>query len=457
MTIYWSGSNNEKIHTFVTTDGENWTRGDDIPLPEQGAANFGIAPVDEAGNYLFINGNNSPPRYIKRDGTVLCTFEAPHPAGTSINYFEIKVPGDNLRRFIGITDAQNTGTHVIELLGEPGDHLCSDFKELEAPTEMYLTHANPNGTGLAVYNSIDNMLIELVTNNGISAYSFDVVVPDAIKDIPMILEMTEGFESTPLNEIPEGWLTFADSVEAGDPTPSWRVSAFNPFEGEKNAYMPNYNSQSRCWLVTPAISLETDKKYFTFMAKDEWNSPDNDFGSSLNILVSTKSQSDPQDFVLLESYPESDFYDSWKKKSIDLSAFEGEYVYLAFMVKNFGDPNNPDAGGDNWQIDNVMLTDTLTAIAENSNQLPVRYELSQNYPNPFNPTTRINVALPKAEKVEIAVFNTLGQKVRALFDGKLPAGIHKFDFDGKTLASGVYFYRVKAGKFVATRKMVLLK
>ncbi len=456
LTVFWSGSNNTKIHTLVTTDGENWSRGADIPLPEPGAGRFGIAPVDDEGNYLFINGT-VPPRYIKRDGTVLYTFEDPVPSGTSINYFEIKVPGDNVRRFIGITNALSSGTTVIELLGEPGDNLCSSFNVLEAPTEDYATNANVNGTGLAVYNSVDNMLIELITNNGISAYSMDVVVPDAIKDVKMIVELNEGFETTPEGEVPEGWLTFADSVTAGDPTPAWRVSTYNPFEGEKNAYMPNFNTKSRCWLVTPAISLNSDKKYFTFMAKDDWNDANNDFGSQLNILVSTKSQSNPEDFVLVESYPESDFYDAWQKKYIDLSQFEGDYVYIAFMVKNFGDPNNADTGGDNWQIDNVILTDTLTALANNGNNLPIRYELSQNYPNPFNPTTRINVSLPKAERVEIEVFNTLGQKVRTLFEGNLPAGVHKFEFDGSGLASGLYFYRIKAGKFVATKKMILMK
>ncbi|WP_456408946.1 choice-of-anchor J domain-containing protein [Caldithrix abyssi] len=457
LTVYWSGSNNEKIHTLVTTDGETWSRGDDIPLPEPGAGRFGIAPVDDAGNYLFINGT-TPPRYIKRDGTVLYTFDTDVvPSGTSINYFEVKVPGDNVRRFIGITNALSSGTTVIELLGEPGDNLCADFNMLEAPTEDYATNVNLNGTGLAVYNSVDNMLIELITNNGISAYSFDVVVPDAIKDVRMIVELNEGFETTPEGQIPDGWLTFADSVEVGDPTPAWRVSDYNPFEGEKNAYMPNYNTKSRCWLVTPAISLNTDLKYFTFMAKDDWNNAANDFGSELNILVSTASQDNPEDFVLVESYPESEFYDSWQMKSIDLSQFQGDYVYIAFMVKNFGDPNNPNVGGDNWQIDNVTLTDTLTAIASNSDKLPVRYELSQNYPNPFNPTTRIDLALPKAEKVEVEVFNTLGQKVKKVFDGELPAGIHRFEIDGTGLASGVYFYRVKAGKFVATKKMVLMK
>ncbi|NOX88124.1 MAG: DUF4623 domain-containing protein, partial [Calditrichaeota bacterium] len=457
LTVYISGSNNDKIHTLVTTDGETWTRGDDIPLPEPNAARYGIAPVDDAGNYLFINGT-VPPRYIKRDGTVLYTFDVSEiPSGTSINYFEVKVPGDKVRRFVGITDAFSSGTTVIELLGEPGENLCSTIDVIDAPTDDYAVNANLNATGMAAYNSIDNMLIELITNNGISAYSMDVVVPDAIKDIMMLVEMNEGFETTEVGQIPEGWLAFADSVELGDPTPAWRVSDYNPYEGEHNMYMPNYNTKSRCWLVTPAISLKTDKKYLAFYVKDDFNTAANDFGSKLTVLASTKSQDNPADFEVVESFDENEFYDVWLMKSVDLSEFTGDYVYVAFMVKNFGDPDNPNAGGDNWQIDNVMLTDTLTAIAGNNNAIPDRYELSQNYPNPFNPTTKFNLALPKAGKVQITIYNTLGQKVRTLFDGDLPAGVHKFEFDAAGLSSGVYFYRVKADHFSTTKKMVLMK
>ena len=458
LTVYWSGSGNSKIIVLKTEDGgAHWARMTDIPLPEVGAAGFGIAPVDQEGNYLFINGASNP-YYIKRDGTVLFTFSDPDiPKSTHINYFEVKTINDQLRRFITLTNALQTGTHIIELLGTLGDSLCSSFTLFEAPTEPFKVHDNPEKSGMSVYNSIDHTLIELVTNNGISSYSLDVAIPDAIRDIKMVLRLNEDFETTAEGTVPTGWLQFADSVEAGNPDPAWQVSTFNPYQGEKDVYMPNYNTQSRCWLVTPAISLTTDNKLFTFMAKDDWNTANNDFGSELNVLVSTNSQNNPQDFVLLESYPESDFYDSWQQKVIDLSSINADYVYLAFMVKNFGNPDNPALGGDNWQIDNVRLVDTLTAIANDQNKLPQRYELGQNYPNPFNPTTRFTIALPKAEKVKIEIFNVLGQRVRVLFSGHLPAGTHKFTFQAQGLASGLYFYRLKAGTFVRTKKMLLMK
>jgi|GEM_PF-308976 len=94
--------------------------------------------------------------------------------------------------------------------------------------------------------------------------------------------------------------------------------------------------------------------------------------------------------------------------------------------------------------------------------LPTEYELAQNYPNPFNPMTNIELSLPTAGYVEIDVFNILGRRVRRMVERELPAGIHRVVFDGRDdsgspLATGVYFYRISAGDFHATRKMLLLK
>lgn len=94
--------------------------------------------------------------------------------------------------------------------------------------------------------------------------------------------------------------------------------------------------------------------------------------------------------------------------------------------------------------------------------LPIDFALSQNYPNPFNPTTTIDFALPRAADVTLDVFNVLGRRVRRLVDETLPAGNHSIEFDarnnsGEQLATGVYFYRIEAGSFVQTRKMLLLK
>jgi len=281
LTVFFSGSNNTNIHRLVTTDGINFSLADDVPLPEANAARYGIAPVGDS-EYLFVNGPGVAPRYMKTDGTVLHTFDtATIPSGTNINYFEINVPAGT-RRFVGITNGWSSGTTVVELLGDPGDGLCNEVAALEAPTDNYSTNANLNATGLAVYSSIHNSVIELITNNGISSYSMDIAVDDAIKD-------------------------------------------------------------------------------------------------------------------------------------------------------------------------------SVVSINDSEDRLPLVYKLSQNYPNPFNPTTTIELSLPKANDVLLEVYNMLGQKVFTIHNGKMNAGLHKFEFDASRFASGVYFYRVQAGSFIANKKMILLK
>ncbi|MCI0406397.1 MAG: T9SS type A sorting domain-containing protein [candidate division Zixibacteria bacterium] len=93
---------------------------------------------------------------------------------------------------------------------------------------------------------------------------------------------------------------------------------------------------------------------------------------------------------------------------------------------------------------------------------PVRFELSQNYPNPFNPATTIRYFLPKREKVALEIFNLAGQRVKILAEDEQAAGEHTApwegtDYKGKTLPSGVYFYRLKGESFSETRKMIFLK
>ncbi|MBN2424173.1 MAG: T9SS type A sorting domain-containing protein [Calditrichaceae bacterium] len=79
------------------------------------------------------------------------------------------------------------------------------------------------------------------------------------------------------------------------------------------------------------------------------------------------------------------------------------------------------------------------------------------YPNPFNPVTNIALKLPESGHVKLEVFNIRGQRVATLMNGYCEAGVHEFSFDGRNLASGVYFYRVTAPKFTAVKRMLLLK
>jgi hypothetical protein len=100
---------------------------------------------------------------------------------------------------------------------------------------------------------------------------------------------------------------------------------------------------------------------------------------------------------------------------------------------------------------------TTVSLAKGGEGLPTSFELAQNYPNPFNPTTQISYSIPTSGIVSIAVYNVLGQKVATLVDGQEDAGVHVVEFDGSSLASGMYFYRIDTQNFSETKKMVMLK
>ena len=91
------------------------------------------------------------------------------------------------------------------------------------------------------------------------------------------------------------------------------------------------------------------------------------------------------------------------------------------------------------------------------NQVPTVFSLSQNYPNPFNPTTVIHYTVPKTSLVNLSVFNLLGQEVKTLVNEEKSPGEYEVRFDGSNLPSGIYFYRLVAGDFVKTMKMLLMK
>ncbi len=103
------------------------------------------------------------------------------------------------------------------------------------------------------------------------------------------------------------------------------------------------------------------------------------------------------------------------------------------------------------------LTDLATAVRVRRVSLPGHFSLLQNYPNPFNPSTTIRYALPHRSHVTLTVFNTLGQQVATLVNDEVEAGHHEVTFDASGLASGVYFYRLQAGSFVETKKLLFVR
>lgn len=121
-----------------------------------------------------------------------------------------------------------------------------------------------------------------------------------------------------------------------------------------------------------------------------------------------------------------------------------------------------DMGWDHADWADAILYKVITSVDTKNTLLPTTTELIGNYPNPFNPSTTIAFQLHKPAKVEIEVYNILGQKVATVIDKFYNAGIYKIKWDatndyGGRLTSGIYLYRLKAGKVTQVKKLLLLR
>ena len=103
------------------------------------------------------------------------------------------------------------------------------------------------------------------------------------------------------------------------------------------------------------------------------------------------------------------------------------------------------------------MSETITSGEGKTGNLPNTFSLEQNYPNPFNPSTVIKYGVPVESHVSLTVFDMLGKEVSVLVNERKNAGVHQVTFDASRLSSGVYLYRLQAGDFVATKKLIFLK
>ena len=138
------------------------------------------------------------------------------------------------------------------------------------------------------------------------------------------------------------------------------------------------------------------------------------------------------------------------------------------IVPDWGDPTLQntwifwDYENDGAYDDSSLLSIVTGVVDPDDPALPRRFDLAQNYPNPFNPVTTIEYSLPHRDHVTIEVFNILGQKIRTLVDREEPAGSYEIIWDatddsGRPAATGVYLYRLRAGEYRETKKMLLLR
>jgi len=132
----------------------------------------------------------------------------------------------------------------------------------------------------------------------------------------------------------------------------------------------------------------------------------------------------------------------------DMHPLAGQTAYYVLRAE--------DIHGNLSSVSN-QVSAVATGVENQHSGIPTEYSLGQNYPNPFNPTTVISYQLPVVSNVTLRVYDVLGREVETLVNERQTAGNYSVTIDARDLPSGLYFYRLQAGSYTATKKLLLLK
>jgi hypothetical protein len=201
-------------------------------------------------------------------------------------------------------------------------------------------------------------------------------------------------------------------------------------------------------LVTNALTVPTG--FSTFSA--EWTAPLARLHWSVNSEISINryviERGSGANFVQVGALQAVGNIDTTRHyEFVDTPGGTAVYQYRIRQVTNDGAQ----------EFSPVASVNTAVNTPGPEGALPDRYELFQNYPNPFNPLTVIGYQLPAVSRVRLGVYDLLGREVAVLVDEQKPAGTHSAMLDAAELASGTYLYRLQAGGFIQSRKMVVVK
>jgi hypothetical protein len=185
-------------------------------------------------------------------------------------------------------------------------------------------------------------------------------------------------------------------------------------------------------------------------------------GDSSIIYVSIENKSS-QFLNITGFYNKNNMYNIYHALPFSITPYGSEEISISFNPNEegyFKDHLYIISDTDSSRIAQVIVlagrTDTIFSNIQND-EVITKFSLEQNYPNPFNPSTTIQYQIPESGLVTLKIYDVLGREIITLVNEELSAGKHEADFDASGFNSGVYFYRLQAGSFIETKKMVLMK
>jgi hypothetical protein len=258
-----------------------------------------------------------------------------------------------------------------------------------------------------------------------------------------------------------GWDTVGIDLQLGDTTIAWSIhpSDENAIDSVYSLryYLGNYNDAGKIWIQKP-FSVEQQKDYIVNI---DYKFASQDFGMANLWTIITGVHLTP---------PTSAQELTYQGHTGNGYNFDTGYVWLdkiyQFNINSETSSNLWIVIGiwGNWEVARIYYIDSVSIQIQEDNPNSLQsdilysdYYLSQNYPNPFNPSTQIRYSIPRSSNVVIKVYDLLSNEIETIVNEEKPAGSYEVEFDGSEISSGIYFYQLRAGDFVAVKKMLLLK
>ena len=285
------------------------------------------------------------------------------------------------------------------------------------------------------------------------------------------IKINEGFETSDSNRLPTGWTVLNNASFPVDPWANWTVR-------DSGRWMPNLTSTrlkphtgtraiavtwgasidsvsgastiADAWLITKKISGISSNTVLKFWACGGSTS----YMDSLEIWIST-GDSMPYSFIDRIgsiAWTSPSVVGNYQQYTYNLGAFSSNPdIYIAFRYYM-------DCSYDGClvELDDVYVGPPVS-VSQIGTNVPDKFTLHQNYPNPFNPVTNIKFEIAKSSSVKLIVYDALGKEVSQLANEYKNPGVYEVKFDASRLSSGVYYYKLIAGDFIETRKMMVLK